>query len=140
MGTAGVECAVFPVDAERVLPETPPWKKRVAPVALVLMLSLTAACGEEGPTGGVDTDITILTTDLDSRRIGDGGQCRELLTTVVDVAYLREHGVDVAEEDVAIIAIHHAVADACADGPPERPVHETAHEVVRDVEERLTGG
>jgi hypothetical protein len=81
-----------------------------------------AGCGGDSvsgtPTQGVDTDISIVTTDLESLPMGSGQACITRLTRIVDVDYLREHDVEVDNESAANAAITNAIAAVCAEGPP----------------------
>ena len=84
-----------------------------------------------------DTDISIQTTDIESLSVGTGAQCMERLTSVVDRDYLREHEVEITDEASATFAIENAIADVCRQADPDSEVHEAAHAVVHEVEERL---
>ena len=61
--------------------------------------------GSASGTQGVDTDISVVTTDLESLPMGSGQACITRLTKIVDVDYLREHPHEAAHEVV------HAVED-----------------------------
>jgi hypothetical protein len=109
--------------------------------AFFLLIGLTmAVCAcqtsPEDP-GAADTDISIQTTDIESLSVGTQAQCVERLTAVVDADYLREHEVEVADEASAIFAIENAIDDVCGQADPDSEVHEAAHQVVHEVEERL---
>jgi hypothetical protein len=72
-------------------------------VALVgLAACVLAGCGGSSASGtqtqGVDTDISVVTTDLESLPMGSGQVCITRLTKIVDVDYLREHEVAVEDE------------------------------------------
>jgi hypothetical protein len=111
-------------------------------VALVgLAACALAGCGGSSSgtqTQGVDTDISIVTTDLESLPMGSGQACVMRLTKIVDVDYLREHEVAVEDEAAATSAITNAIAVVCAEGPPDMFAHEAAHEVVHAVEDALS--
>jgi hypothetical protein len=102
---------------------------------------MLAGCGGDSMSGtqtqGVDTDISIVTTDLESLPIGSGQVCSTRLKRIVDVDYLREHDVEVENESAASVAITNAIAAVCAEGPPDMIAHEAAHEVVHVVEDAL---
>ena len=102
-------------------------------------LALSASACQTSPQeqGAADTDISIQTTDIESLSVGTEMQCVERLTKVVDADYLREHDVRVTEEASAAFAIENAITDVCGQADPDSEVHEAAHEVVHEVEERL---
>jgi hypothetical protein len=107
----------------------------LALVGLALVASACQTSPEE--QGAVDTDISIQTTDIESLSVGTEMQCVERLTKVVDADYLREHDVRVTDDASAAFAIENGIADVCEEADPDSEVHEAAHEVVHEVEERL---
>jgi hypothetical protein len=109
-----------------------------ASLLLVAFALAAGACETSSDEhGAADTDITIQTTDIESLSLGSETQCVERLTAVVDADYLREHEVEVSDEASAAFAIENAIADVCGQADPDSEVHEAAHEVVHEVEERL---
>jgi hypothetical protein len=109
--------------------------------AFFLLIGLTIAVSacQTSPEdrGAADTDISVRTTDIESLPVGTEAQCVERLTAVVDAGYLREHEVEVVDEASATFAIENAIDDVCGQADPDSGVHEAAHEVVHEVEERL---
>jgi hypothetical protein len=109
--------------------------------AFFLLVGLTmAVCAcQTSPEdqGAADPDISIQTTDVESLPVGNEAQCVERLTAVVDGGYLREHDVEVVDEASTNFAIENEIDDVCAQADPDSEVHEAAHEVVHEVEERL---
>ena len=116
-------------------------RKVFACVLLGLAACALAACGGESASGtqtqAVDTDIAIVTTDLESLPMGSGQACVARLTKIVDVGYVRAHEVVVEDESAANAAIATGIAAVCAKGPPDQVSHEAAHEVVHAVEHAL---
>jgi hypothetical protein len=106
---------------------------------LLVGLTTTVCACQTSPEdqGAADTDISIQTTDTESLSVGTETQCVERLTAVIDPDYLREHEVEVADEASAAFAIENAIADVCGQADPDSEVHEAAHAVVHEVEERL---
>lgn len=104
---------------------------------VLLAFVLAASACETSPQEAADTDISIQTTDIESLSVGTEMQCVERLTKVIDADYLREHDVKVTDEASAAFAIENAITDVCGQAGPDSEVHEAAHEVVREVEERL---
>jgi hypothetical protein len=106
-------------------------------MAVVAFLALTlAACGENS-TQAVDTDISIETTDLESVAMGEGQACVDRLSDLVNVEYLAEHDVTVADDAATAAAIKVGISEVCAQGPPDLTVHGAAHRVVHIVEEEV---
>ena len=116
-------------------------RKVFACALLGLVACALAACGGDSASGteaqAVDTDIAIVTTDLESLPMGSGQACVARLTKIVDVDYVRAHEVDVEDESAANAAIAIGIAAVCAKGPPDQISHEAAHEVVHAVEDDL---
>jgi hypothetical protein len=116
-------------------------RKSFACALLGLTVCALGGCGGESAsttgTQAVDTDIAIVTTDLESLPMGSGQACITRLTKIVDVDYVREHEVDVEDENAANAAIASGIATVCAEGPPDQISHEAAHEVVHAVEDAL---
>jgi hypothetical protein len=108
-------------------------------VFLLLGLTIAVCACQTSPEeqDAVDTDVSIQTTDIESLPVGTEAQCVERLTAVVDAGYLREHDVEVVDEASTTFAIENAIGDVCAQADPDSEVHEAAHEVVHEVEERL---
>jgi hypothetical protein len=106
---------------------------------LLIGLAIAVCACQTSPEeqDAVDTDISIQTTDVESLPVGTEAQCLERLTKVVDPDYLREHEVEVTDEQSAAFAIENAIADVCGRADPDSEMHEAAHEVVHEVEERL---
>ena len=107
--------------------------------ALLVGLTMAVSACQTSPEdqGTADTDISIQTTDIESLPVGSGAQCVERLTAVVDADYLREHELEVVDEASVAFAIENAIDDVCAQADPDSEVHEAAHGVVHEVEERL---
>jgi hypothetical protein len=102
--------------------------------------ALTGCGGDsasETQAQAVDTDIAIVTTDLESLPMGSGQACIARLTQIVDADYVRAHEVTVEDESAANAAIASAIVAVCAEGPPDQISHEAAHEVVHAVEDAL---
>jgi hypothetical protein len=110
---------------------------RVFPLLAGLAMGLCACQTPPEDERAADTDISIQTTDIESLSVGAEAQCVERLTAVVDPDYLRKHEVEVTDEASATFAIENAIADVCGQADPDSEVHEAAHEVVHEVEERL---
>ena len=110
---------------------------RVALFLAGLVLVLCACQTSPEEPGAADTDISVQTTDIESLSVGTETQCVERLTKVVDADYLREHDVEVTDEASAAFALENAIGDVCAEAEPDSEVHEAAHVVVHEVEERL---
>src|SRR6185295_13558606 len=98
-----------------------------------------SACGGDSTTNATpaDSDISVMTTDIESMHVGTEQQCIERLTQVVDVDYLREHDLRVTDEASVTLEIENAVREVCADIDPNEVVHPAAHEVVHMVEDAL---
>ena len=112
----------------------PPMKTAIT-AALLGLISLTfGACGgdstQAGSTQPVDTGISIVTTDLESLPIGEGQQCVDLLSKIVDPDYIEEHGIEVKDRATAELAIENAITKVCDGGPPEQNAHEASHQVI----------
>jgi hypothetical protein len=114
-------------------------RKSIAVAFACLAAGALAGCGGGSASGtqGVDTDISVVTTDLESLPMGSGQACITRLTKIVNVDYLREHEVVVQDEAAANAAITSAIAATCAEGPADLGSHEAAHEVVHAVEDIL---
>jgi ABC-type glycerol-3-phosphate transport system substrate-binding protein len=116
-------------------------RKVFACALLGLAACALAACGGDSASGteaqAVDTDIAIVTTDLESLPMGSGQACIARLTKIVDVDYVRAHEVAVEDESAANAAIASAIVAVCAEGPPDQISHQAAHEVVHAVEDAL---
>ena len=106
---------------------------------LFVAVSLAAGACQTSPAeqGAADTDISIQTTDIESLSVGTETQCVERLAAVVDADYLRAHDAEVTDGASAAFAMENAIADVCGQADPDAEVHEAAHEVVHEVEERL---
>jgi hypothetical protein len=115
--------------------------KGFACALLGLAVCTLAGCGGESAsttgTQAVDTDIAIVTTDLESLPMGSGQACITRLTRIVDVDYVRAHEVEIEDENAANAAIATGIAAVCAEGPPDQISHEAAHEVVQAVKNVL---
>jgi hypothetical protein len=116
-------------------------RKGLACALLGLAACALGGCGgESAPSTGtqaVDTDIAIVTTDLESLPMGSGQACIARLTRIVDADYVRAHEVDIEDENATNAAIATGIAAVCAEGPPDQISHEAAHEVVHAVEDAL---
>jgi len=108
--------------------------KRATIAAALGFFALTVgACAGNSPQAA-DTDITILTTDLEALPMGQGEQCIDRLSKVVGIGYLGEHGVTVKDEDAAMVAIGRAIPEVCEKGPADLSLHGGAHRVIAIVE------
>jgi hypothetical protein len=110
---------------------------RISLFLVGLALAASACQASPGEQSAADTDISVQTTDFESLPVGRQTQCIERLTKAVDTDYVREHDVEVTDETSAAFAIENAIVDVCGQVDPDSGVHEAAHEVVHEVEERL---
>jgi hypothetical protein len=118
--------------------------KYAAAFAMLALVALfLTACGGDSTQAAstqAGDSITILQTDLEAQPMGEGQQCIDRLSKVVDTDYLVEHDVAVEDEGTAAFAIENAIVKVCDEGPPDQIVHASAHEVVHMVEDELAGG
>jgi ABC-type glycerol-3-phosphate transport system substrate-binding protein len=113
----------------------------ICSLLLVALVALTSCGGDSTASGTVaDTDISIQTTDIESLSVGTEQQCIERLTRVVDVAYIKEHDVEVDDESSATFAVENAISEVCADIDSGKAVHAAAHDVVHRVGDKLADG
>jgi hypothetical protein len=104
--------------------------RRPAALALFALALAASGCQTSPEQPAADTDITILTTDLEAQPMGEGQDCVALLSKIVDPGYVEEHGIDVQDRTTAELAIENAITRVCEGGPPEQSAHEASHQVI----------